>query len=47
MSCVLDDLEKERALCDEEKPRKDKVIGDLERVTLLEAKVDSALAKRT
>jgi hypothetical protein len=33
---VLDGFEEERLLCDEEKLRKDKVIGDLERVRLLE-----------
>jgi hypothetical protein len=41
---VLDGLE-ERALCDEEKVRKNKVISDLERAILLEAKVEDALVK--
>jgi hypothetical protein len=34
--CVLNGLEEERALCEEEKLRKDKVVGDLERATILE-----------
>jgi soluble P-type ATPase len=33
---VFDGLEEERALCEEEKLRKHKIINDLERVTTLE-----------
>jgi len=33
---VLDGLEEERALCEEEELRKEKIIGDLERATTLE-----------
>lgn len=33
---ALDGLEEERGLCDEEKRRKDRVSGELERATLLE-----------
>ena len=36
MSCVLDGLEEERALCEEEKLRKDKIISDLEMAITLE-----------
>jgi hypothetical protein len=34
--CVLDGLEEERALCEEEKLRKDKIISDLEMAITLE-----------
>jgi hypothetical protein len=37
---VLDGSEEERRLCDEEKPRKDIVSGELDRATLLEEKVE-------